>query len=122
MREVTIVIDEMEAKIRFQNSIKGYAKPSHDSYLKWLTAGVDILKRNLDTQTYLKGEKTIIKIQLPPSWMIHSAPGMTYAIRELIQNGMMADWHDGSAEAKEYKKAAELNKAELQSIINSLDM
>ena len=123
MSEVTITIYETEADKRFRDATRGCAKPNHDSYLKWLQEGVDILAKNLETSSQPKGDVTVIKIQLPPSWMIHSAPGMTYAIMEMIFNGMMSDWYDGwdASVSKRYRQSAELNKAQLQSIINSLD-
>ena len=124
MSEVTIVIDEKEARVRFQNEADRYARPRHDSYLKWMAEGVSILDKNLDVKTYLDESKTTIKIQLPESWVIHSAPGMKYTLCDLIHNGMMADWYDGMGDdkAKRFRQAAEFNKAQLQSIINSLDM
>ena len=123
MSEATIVIDENEARIRFKGDAERYAEPKHDSYLKWLAAGVSILDKNLDTKTYLKGEKTTILIQMPEEWGTHSAPGIKYAMYDLINNGMLSDWHDsrGSDKAKRYRQAAELNKAQIQSIINSID-
>lgn len=122
MSEATIVIDEAEARKRFQDETNG-SMHSHDSYMRWLSEGVSILKKNLNTRQSFSGEKSTIKIQMPESWIIHSAPGMKYTLCELIHNSMMADWNIGRDDdkAKQYRQSAEFNKAQLQAEINSLD-
>lgn len=64
-----------------------------------------------------------ITLNMPQNWLIHSAPGLKYAILELIYNGMMADWCDGlkTETANSYRKKAELNKAQISSIIYALN-
>lgn len=123
MSEATIVIDEAEVGKRFRDAANDTVH-SHDSYLKWLSEGVSVLDKNLDTKMDIAKEKATVRIQMPENWIIHSAPGMKYAMCDLIHNGMMSDWYDGkdADKAKRFRQAAELNKAQLQSIINSLDM
>lgn len=122
MSEATIVIDEAEVGKRFRDAANDTVH-SHDSYLKWLSEGVSVLDKNLDTKMDIAKEKATVRIQMPESWIIHSAPGMKYTLCELIHNGMLAEWNnDRDADAaKRYRQSAEFNKAQLQAAINSLD-
>lgn len=64
-----------------------------------------------------------ITLLMPSHWVIHSAPGLKYAMLELVHNGMMADWLADMKpdQAASYRKQAELNKAQIQSIIYALN-
>jgi len=100
----------------------------HDSYLRWLWAGINIMSEYLVAEPTFANNQLgqsvcTITITMPQNWVIHSMPGMKYAMRELIHNGMMADWYDDVKQdsAKTYKQKAEVNKAEIQSIIYALN-
>lgn len=96
------------------------------SFDEWLWVGIDIMREYLVSAAY--GEKPddktfIINLQLPQNWVIHSAPGLKFALLELIHNGMLASWYDDLKpdQSKAYKQKAEVNKAEIHSIIYSLN-
>ena len=97
----------------------------HDSYNKWLGEAVNQVREYLTAEpTITNTDVTSIVLLMPGSWEHYApnAPGLKYAMLELIQNGMLADWYDGTKpdSAKSFKQKAELNKAEIRSIIYSL--
>ena len=97
------------------------------SFDKHLWEGVYIISEYLANEpTYGTGSHSselTITLTMPSHWVIHSAPGMKYAMLELVHNGMMADWLENLKpdQANAYKKQAELNKAQIQSIIYALN-
>lgn len=107
-----------------ENADNGLMNASFEQHL-W--EGVKIISEYLSSQpTYGTGSAAndfTITLLMPSHWVIHSAPGMKYAMLELIHNGMMADWLENMKpdQANAYKKQAELNKAQIQSIIYALN-
>ena len=97
------------------------------SFERRLWEGVNLLGEYLaDTPSYEakpNDDNFTIVLQLPQNWIIHSAPGLKYALLELIYNGMMADWCQDMKpdQAASFKKEAELNKAQITSIIYALN-
>ena len=97
------------------------------SFEQHLWEGVYIISEYLASEpTYGTGTREsefTITLTMPSHWVIHSAPGMKYAMLELVHNGMMADWLENVKpdQANAYKKQAELNKAQIQSIIYALN-
>lgn len=65
----------------------------------------------------------VINLLMPQNWVVQSKAGLRYALLELVHNGMLADWYDDTKpdSAAAFKKKAELNKAEIHSIIYSLN-
>lgn len=128
-REVTIIIKEQEELQRFRQSVKDCHGEKPDELLciplrKWFNEGLNIIKERVAAKVEEGGGVLKITMQMPDAWMIHSAPGMKYSLRELIYNGMMSGWYRDVKKdvAEKFRLAAELNKAELKSIIVSLDM
>lgn len=107
-----------------ENADKGLMDASFEQHL-W--EGVKIISEYLASEptygTGLASNDFTITLTMPSHWVIHSAPGMKYAMLELIHNGMMADWLENMKpdQANAYKKQAELNKAQIQSIIYALN-
>lgn len=96
------------------------------SFEEWLWVGVDIMREYLVSADYSVkpyDQTFIINLQLPQNWVIHSKAGLQYALRELIHNGMLASWYDDLKpdQSKAYKQKAEVNKAEIHSVIYSLN-
>lgn len=97
------------------------------SFEQHLWEGVYIISEYLASEpsygTSTHANEFTITLTMPSHWVIHSAPGMKYAMLELVQNGMMADWLENLKpdQANAYKKQAELNKAQIQSIIYALN-
>lgn len=97
------------------------------SFEQHLWEGVYIISEYLASEpsygTSTHANEFIITLTMPSHWVIHSAPGMKYAMLELVHNGMMADWLESMKpdQANAYKKQAELNKAQIQSIIYALN-
>lgn len=97
------------------------------SFEQHLWEGVYIISEYLASEpsygTSIHANEFTITLTMPSHWVIHSAPGMKYAMLELVQNGMMADWLENLKpdQANAYKKQAELNKAQIQSIIYALN-
>lgn len=149
---VTIVIDKTKAIKRFEqaawkmgrmleqpNSVKQVwnLQADHEeqadndlmnaSFEQHLWEGVYIISEYLASEpsygTSTHANEFTITLTMPSHWVIHSAPGMKYAMLELVQNGMMADWLENMKpdQANAYKKQAELNKAQIQSIIYALN-
>ena len=96
----------------------------HDSYTRWLYEGVGLVREYLTAEPTVSNDETTMILLMPGNWEHYSpnAPGLKYAIRELILNGMLGDWYDEVKPelAKTFKQKAELNKAEIYSIIYSL--
>lgn len=149
---VTIVVDRANAKKRFEqaawklarmleqpNSVKQVwnLQADHEeqadndlmnaSFDRHLWEGVDIMNEYLATTpaygTSSHSDEFTITLTMPSHWVIHSAPGLKYALLELVHNGMMADWLDDMKpdQSNAYKKQAELNKAQIQSMIYALN-
>jgi hypothetical protein len=96
------------------------------SFEQQLWKGVEVMREYVVDAAYgvKPDDRTfIIHLLLPKNWVIHSEAGLRFALLELIQNGMMADWYDDMKpdQAKAYKQKAEVNKAEIHSIIYSLN-
>ena len=97
------------------------------SFEQHLWEGVYIISEYLASEpsygTSTHANEFTITLTMPSHWVIHSAPGMKYAMLELVQNGMMADWLENLKpdQANAYKKQAELNKAQIHSIIYALN-
>lgn len=97
------------------------------SFDKHLWEGVYIISEYLASEpsygTASHSSELTITLTMPSHWVIHSAPGMKYAMLELVHNGMMADWLENLKpdQANAYRKQAELNKAQIQSIIYALN-
>ena len=97
----------------------------HDSYTYWLGEAVNQVREYLTAEPVIanKDESTFMLL-MPGNWEHYApnAPGLKYAMLELILNGMLADWYDETKpdSAKTFKQKAELNKAEIRSIIYSL--
>lgn len=97
------------------------------SFDQWLQKGVVIMDEYLSGTPHYDSSPNdnefVINLLMPGNWVIHSAPGLKYALLELIHNGMLADWYDDTKpdSATAFKKKAELNKAEIHSIIYSLN-
>lgn len=97
----------------------------HDSYNEWLGEAVNQVREYLTAEpTVANTDVTSIVLLMPGNWEHYApnAPGLKYAILELIHNGMLADWYDNTKpdSAKGFRQKAELNKAEIRSIIYSL--
>lgn len=95
------------------------------SYYKWLWEGVRLISEFVDNpESKSEDDNTEITIIMPSNWAYYSpdAPGLKYAMVELIHNGMLSDWYDSIKQdlSMAFKKKAELNKAEIHSIIYSL--
>ena len=107
-----------------ESADSGLMQASFETHL-W--EGINIIKEYLadtpDYQAKPNDDNFVINLQLPQNWVIHSAPGLKFAMLELVHNGMMADWQDMMKpdQANSYKKKAELNKAQIQSIIYALN-
>ena len=97
---------------------------THDSYQRWLYEAVRVVREYMTSEpTVSNTDETSITLLMPSNWEHYTnAPGLKYAMLELILNGMLADWYDTVEpdSAVTYKKKAELNKAEIKSIIYSL--
>lgn len=96
------------------------------SFEQQLWKGVEVMREYVVDAAYgvKPDDRTfIIHLLLPQNWVIHSEAGLRFALLELIQNGMMADWYDDMKpdQSKAYKQKAEVNKAEIHSIIYSLN-
>lgn len=92
-----------------------------DSYERWFKDAVWITREFLvGTPTTTTGVTTITW-SLPSAWDSHDI-ALKFAIRELLHNGMLADWYDDVKPdaAPTFRKKAELNRAEIKSIIYSI--
>lgn len=96
------------------------------SFEQQLRKGVEVMREYVVDAAY--GVKPddgtfIIHLLLPQNWAATSEAGLKFALLELIQNGMLADWYDDTKpdQSKAYRQRAELNKAEIRSIIYSLN-
>ena len=148
MRQIEITIDKQEQLKRFEQAawklgrsfeqpaiakqvynVQADSEESADSGLmdasfgRWLWSGIDIISEYMYSEPVFSGDIVTITLRLPQNWIIHSAPGMKYAMLELIHNGMMADWCEKVKPdmAVAFKKDAELNKAQIKSIVYSLN-
>lgn len=97
----------------------------HDSYNQWLGEAVNQVREYLTAEpTVSNTDETTLVLLMPGNWEHYApnAPGLRYAMLELIQNGMLADWYDETKpdSAKSFRQKAELNKAQIRSIIYSL--
>lgn len=97
------------------------------SFDRWIQEGVAIMREYVSSLPHYDASphdnEFVINLLMPGNWVIHSAPGLKYALLELVHNGMLADWYDDTKadSATAFKKKAELNKAEIHSIIYSLN-
>ena len=97
------------------------------SFERHLWEGIDIMREYLADLPHYEAkpddDNFTITLQLPQNWVIHSAPGLKYALLDLIHNGMMADWYDDVKQdsANAFKKKADLNKAQIQSTLYALN-
>ncbi len=97
----------------------------HDSYSYWLGEAVNQVREYLVTEPAIANkDESTLTLLMPGNWEHYApnAPGLRYAMVELIKNGMLADWYDDTKpdSAKAFKQKAEVNKAEIRSIIYSL--
>lgn len=97
----------------------------HDSYTYWLGEAVNQVREYLTAEPIITNtDVTSITLLMPDNWEHYApnAPGLKYAMLELIQNGMLADWYDETRpdSAKTFRQKSEVNKAEICSIIYSL--
>jgi len=97
----------------------------HDSYNRWLSEAIDTVREYMVAEPVLANkDETTFTILMPGNWEHYApnAPGLKYAMLELIHNGMLSDWYDETKQdlAKEYKRNVQLNKAQIVSIIYSL--
>lgn len=97
----------------------------YPSYERWLYEAIRMEREYMEGEpvTGLKGETTVTLL-MPGNWEHYApnAPGLRYAMLQLILNGMLSDWYEITQpeSAAMYRKNAELNKAEITSIIYSL--
>ena len=149
-QQVTITIKEADALLRFERATfkqgRALEQPQvvrqvynlqadredtadeglmHDSYTRWLWEGIRIVREYLVAEpTVANKDETSFMLLMPGNWehFAPNAPGLKYAMLELIHHGMLADWYEEIKpdSAKSYKQKAELNKAEIHSIIYSL--
>ena len=101
----------------------------HSSYAFWLGEAINQVREYLTEEptvgtTVQTSDTTTITLLMPGNWEHYApnAPGLRYAMLELIQNGILADWYDKTKpdSAKTFRQKAELNKAEIRSIVYSL--
>lgn len=97
----------------------------HDSYTYWLGEAVNQVREYLVAEpTIANNDESTFMLLMPGNWEHYApnAPGLRYAMLELIQNGMLADWYDETKpdSAKTFRQKSEVNKAEIRSIIYSL--
>lgn len=97
----------------------------HDSYTYWLGEAINQAREYLTEEPVISNkDETSFNLLMPGNWEHYApnAPGLKYAMMELIQNGMLSDWYDETKpdSAKSFRQKAELNKAEIRSIIYSL--
>lgn len=97
----------------------------HESYAYWLGEAVNQVRKYLLSEPAVSNkDETSLVLLMPGNWEHYApnAPGLKYAMLELIQNGMLADWYDETKpdSAKTFWQKAELNKAEIRSIVYSL--
>ena len=149
-QQVTITIKEAEVLKRFQQATykqgRALEQPNvvkqvynlqadgedtadaglmHDSYNAWIGEAVNQVREYLTAEpTITNTDVTNIVLQMPGNWEHYApnAPGLKYAMTELILNGMLADWYDNTKpdSAKGFRQKAELNKAQVRSIIYAL--
>jgi outer membrane receptor for monomeric catechols len=96
------------------------------SFEQHLWKGVELMREYVDSAAYGENQEAntfIINLVMPQNWVVQSQAGLKFALLELIQNGMLADWYDDVKpdQSKAYKQKAEVNKAEIHSIIYSLN-
>lgn len=94
---------------------------------KWVWEGVRIISEYVSGTPGYSDNPTndvfSINVKMPRNWPTDSFPSLKYALCELVYNGMMADWYENMKpdSALAYKKNADLNKAQIHSIIYSLN-
>lgn len=149
-QQVTIMIKEADALKRFEHATfkqgRALEQPNvakqvynlqadheetadqglmHGSYNFWLGEAVNQVREYLTAEpTVANTDETTIVLKMPGNWEHYApnAPGLKYAMLELIQNGMLADWYDETKpdSAKTFRQKAEVNRAQIRSIIYSL--
>ena len=97
---------------------------THDSYNRWLSEAVNAVREYMTAEPVLaNGDETTLTLLMPGNWEHYApnAPGLKYAMLELIHNGMLADWYDETKQdlAKEYQRNVQLNKSQIVSIVYS---
>lgn len=97
----------------------------HESYTYWLGEAINQVREYLVAEpTIANKDESTFMLLMPGNWEHYApnAPGLKYAMLELIQNGMLADWYDETKpdSAKTFRQKSEVNKAEIRSIIYSL--
>ena len=97
----------------------------HESYTYWLGEAINQVREYLVAEpTIANKDESSFMLLMSGNWEHYApnAPGLKYAMLELIQNGMLADWYDETKpdSAKTFRQKSEVNQAEIRSIIYSL--
>lgn len=97
------------------------------SFGRWIWSGINIMREYLKSEPSYQlppnDDKMDITLEMPKTWNVDSLNALKFALLELIHNGMLADWYDDTnpESAKSFKTKAEVNKAEIHSIIYTLN-
>lgn len=148
-QQVTIVINEIDVLLRFRQATfkqgEAMEQPKaekfvstlkadnergsdvglmHDSYFHWLLESINQVREYMVNPPVFGKDDTNINLLMPGNWEHYApnAPGLKYAMIELISNGLLADWYDNIKQdlSRAFKQKVEVNKAEIHSIIYSL--